>query len=278
MKWNADAFFAVGKTHTVCQDYARAELDPDMRPYIVVCDGCSSSPDTDFGARLLAAAAIHRMHADPDASLSSREEAILFRADATAGALGLPRTCLDATLLTATLASDGQVRVSMRGDGVVAGRLRDGTLVIHRVEHARGAPRYLSYDLDQDRLADYRAQFGDVSSVASFSTHGPDRAWSPDTQFNDHPDDWVFPADRFDLVVLLSDGASSFQRVVETSTSRSLETVPLEDVVAQILDIKGFAGAFLKRRCHKFLTKFCAERRWQHADDFSAAAIWTETP
>ncbi|HYO91642.1 MAG TPA: hypothetical protein VEQ40_08400, partial [Pyrinomonadaceae bacterium] len=64
---NADSAFLIGATHAVCQDYAVAgNGTPDERaavsnlqanPYVILSDGCSSSPDTDIGARLLVKAA-----------------------------------------------------------------------------------------------------------------------------------------------------------------------------------------------------------------------------
>ena len=57
----ADAHFSIGKTHRVCEDYARAGLLPDGRAFAIVSDGCSSSPDTDFGSRLMTIAAQERM-------------------------------------------------------------------------------------------------------------------------------------------------------------------------------------------------------------------------
>ena len=48
----ADCAFAAGRGHDVCQDYAAAGGGAD-EPYAILADGCSTSPDTDVGARLL---------------------------------------------------------------------------------------------------------------------------------------------------------------------------------------------------------------------------------
>ena len=74
--------------------------------------------------------------------------------------------------------------------------------------------------------------------------------------------------------MVLSDGVQTFQRVVRTGTSKTLEDVPIEEVVDQLLKIKGTKGEFVTRRCQKFMNKFCIKNEWQHSDDFSAAAIW----
>lgn len=287
-KSNSDAFFAIGRTHMVCQDYACAGKDVEGLPYAALCDGCSTSPDSDFGARLLAAAATHRLHSLPvHESVEGHEHEILERADQAAGVLGLPRHCLDATLLTARYATNEEgepgVRVSLRGDGVVAVRLRDGRFHFYQVEHRRGAPFYLSYDLEPRRRAAYRDEFGDEAFCRLYTSTWavrPRDGWIPEATaiFSGRADDWFFHAAEYDLVVLMSDGVSSFQRAVGTETSISLESVPVELVVAQVVAVKGTVGRFLQRRCHKFLTKYCEDNGWRHTDDFSAAAIWMDEP
>ena len=47
---NANCAINIGSTHALCQDYALARNDG---PYVILSDGCSSSPDTDVGSRLL---------------------------------------------------------------------------------------------------------------------------------------------------------------------------------------------------------------------------------
>ena len=265
MKFSVDAFFTLGKTHAVCQDYARATVSSG-RAFAVLCDGCSHSPDTDYGARLLAASAA--MEIDP------RGDKVILRAGRAARELGLPYEALDATLLTATGTPSG-VRVSVAGDGVVVARHRgEDRLVACIYQHPQNAPAYLSYQLDPVRRESYIAEFG-AETIVKTSRRSAEGPWCQvDTA--DEGLDVVFPARLFDLVMLLSDGAQSFQRVVETRTSRHAEPVPLESVIDQLVQIKSFAGSFMQRRCHGFLSRFCVEHRWQHTDDFSAAAIFME--
>ena len=44
----SDSYFKIGKTHLICQDYAL-----HSEGHISLSDGCSSSPNTDIGSRLL---------------------------------------------------------------------------------------------------------------------------------------------------------------------------------------------------------------------------------
>lgn len=275
MKYNADSFFTIGKSHTVCQDYARTGSQRgDGMPFAVLCDGCSASPDSDMGARFLALAAASEIQTGEEESISLFNHYTLKRASASLGYYGLPLRALDATLLTAQVEHEhSRVRVRVQGDGVVVCRKRTGFWDMWLVEHPQGAPRYLSYDQEPNRLTGYRHEFGEETlvNVYSFTEEGRYLQKSSECQGNV---EFFAPAEEYDLVLLLSDGVSSFQQLVATNTSRHLTGVPAEEVISHLLKIKSFTGQFLQRRCRSFLTKFCTEHNWQHYDDFSAAAIW----
>lgn len=279
MKTNADAFFSIGKTHMVCQDYAKAGLQHGF-PYALVSDGCSSSPNTDIGARLLTSTAAFNMRwiTAGVCSFEEQEPYILQAAQQALWPLGLDLKSLDATLVAAYWSPEEEgIRVSMRGDGVVVARDREGHWGFWTVDHERNAPRYMSYDLDPQRLERYKQKFGDKCQSTPYSSSN---GWAPagSLPYQGHPPDWFFEAEFFDLVMVLSDGVHTFQRVVDTGTSRTLVDVPVKKVIEQLLQIKGTKGKFLQRRCHKFLNTFCPLNGWQHADDFSAAAIWMGEP
>jgi hypothetical protein len=53
---NANHYFSIGKDHAICQDYAISKLI-NNGGCAILSDGCSSSPSTDIGSRLLAMAA-----------------------------------------------------------------------------------------------------------------------------------------------------------------------------------------------------------------------------
>ena len=53
---NTDGAFYIGTTHEVCQDYCMAENDA-----IVVSDGCSGSPGTDMGSRVLSITTMNKI-------------------------------------------------------------------------------------------------------------------------------------------------------------------------------------------------------------------------
>ena len=173
---HADCAFRIGKTHLVCQDYAL--VGTGEFPCVLLADGCSGSPETDFGARLLVRSALPlidilfdvpdtaategNMEEDSSAhsvsSFSSLFSARLKQyhldtikaARCHAAALGLPDTALDATLLT--LATHGENWfASLFGDGVVVAKNRSGVLEITVVSYPGGYPYYINYEADPAR-------------------------------------------------------------------------------------------------------------------------------
>src|SRR5689334_13151177 len=123
---NSDCGFCIGDTHVVCQDYATAHGGECA--YAILADGCSSSPDTDIGARLLVKSAgavleafAHDFVQDTDRALGRYYSAVLAKARAHAKRMELDRECLDATLLT-LIASQSHWFAGVYGDGVLAAR------------------------------------------------------------------------------------------------------------------------------------------------------------
>ena len=265
---NADAIFHMGKPHTVCQDYARAGKTQDGRVYALLSDGCSSSPDTDIGARLLVLAAEH------DISPPNRwalDPTVIELADRYLTMGGLKRNCLDATIIS--LVQQGMARLdvtaSIAGDGVIAAIQHDGKLRVWDIAFPSGAPGYLTYFLDLDRQAVYKNGHG--KRILTETIDGEMGTVIEDSVFNENG--WIrefcFVTEQFRAIFAFTDGVHSFQREIGTG----LEPVPMLEVVKQLTAIKGFAGNFMGRRAHAFLNKFCRDNKWQHNDDLGCIAI-----
>ncbi len=270
----SDACFRMGSTHAICQDYAIAGAHQGA-PYAILSDGCSGlpiegepgSPYTDFGSRFLARAAwlslIHRGE-------RFDERAIIERAGMMAHNAYFQRPALDATLLAA-IQRDRSVTVYQAGDGVVAARHRiTKQLSYTTLKFDENMPFYLNYLRSQGAMVEFLAKCKAVTVTSGIQIApgqwtetnvevplGPDSSPVRRHDFND----------EYDLVLIMSDGAESFQ-------TQDNQPVPLTDVLEQLLAIKGFEGEFLTRRCTRFLTKFCAEKRWKHTDDLSVAGIY----
>ena len=261
---NTDSYFAIGKSHTVCEDYALSGEN-----YVIVSDGCSGSPDTDFGARLLAKVCEQEILTS---GLNYSEEAVIYKADAMADHIGLPRQCLDATLITACAGDDNFVDVRMFGDGAVIILDKDMLLTYHTISYKHNAPAYLSYRLDPERARLYLKKSEDgLSGGIDYGAYGEtkhDFIW--DHGLDCHK--WRFRKDDTKLVIIASDGIESFMYPKVSGTTKKLENIGLLSVLLWLTEIKGFKGKFLERRCKRFLKEATAEG-WQHNDDFSLAAI-----
>lgn len=254
---NTDAFFTMGREHTVCQDYALAGPD-----FIAVSDGCSQSTHSDFGARFMC-----RMAAIHGPGLAAAEAAKLFEP------LRLHIDALNATLLFAKMSQDAQwVDESIHGDGVIAARFRDpahGKRLIISRSFPSGAPLYPSYDLTPERRAQYHAEYGTEVVTLNETTHRSD-SWAQTIGDGAGVAAFSSQVELFDLVLLLSDGALSFRR---PAADGGTEAVPLNEIVDAMLDIKTNDGNFIVRRAKRFL-RDVGRLGWFHNDDFAVAAMY----
>lgn len=241
MELVADCFTRRGRGKRACADAVAV-----AGGRLTLSDGCSSSPDTDLGARLLV-----------------RAGGDVAQAIAWAAALDLPIDALDATCLTADADEDG-VRVAVQGDGVIAARSHDGRIDVWRVEFASNAPAYPTLAHDPDRLAAWRERFGDARSV-----HGPDGV----EQRHGHDAlTWRLGWDTYDRVALFSDGICALDALVESETGRVFQPVPCGDAIAELLAVPHPRGAFVERRVRRLFDR----TGWRAGDDF-AMGMWACT-
>ena len=259
-----DCFFSLAKTHIVCQDYAAVGAEP--LPHLVVCDGCSSSPDTDIGARLIAKSAQkalrHALGAE-NAALPSYQAfgaATLANAVTAADCLALPRSALDATLVVAVLRQE-IITVFMYGDGYLAAVTPSGDIERVGVAFAGNMPYYLNYWSDEPRKSLYAPQPEDGRQAITMTTNR-----TRDVLPHDAPLKWTFPADQYRLIALLSDGVSAF---CQQETNQPL---PVEYVLRDLLAYKTTTGEFVKRRAKRLLKEYEKQGIFP-ADDVAVAAI-----
>ncbi|MCC2672541.1 MAG: hypothetical protein K0Q72_5013 [Armatimonadetes bacterium] len=263
---NADCGFRLGSRHTVCQDYAVA--GGGGAAYVILADGCSSSPDTDIGARLVVKAAERQFLESGDLPDPER---VIRQALPLAADLGLAPECLDATLLSAVVTGD-QWSAALCGDGVLAWQDRQGRIHVRSVSYSGGYPDYPSYLCDAARRRTFEALPDNRRTV---------ERWVLEPSGQAHQDPASCSASgayresgsvaEVAWLALLSDGAASFlQRPREgDGTARP---VSLPDVLRELLAFKSFPGVFVQRRLARFAQR-CAERAWSHQDDLSLAAI-----
>ena len=263
----ADAYFAIGARHDVCQDYALAGVavgdTGSVGGWALVSDGCSSSPLSDFGARLLATAASRALDRLDGANDSIAASLVLAHAAEMADALAISHHSLDATLCYLRQSRDA-AHAHIIGDGVVAARRRDGAIEAWHVSDSHSAPAYLSYMLDDKRLAAYLAQHGarTIEHYLDGRLLSRDSHHLRDAPYAVHV---TLPSSDYALAMVLSDGAASFHEGVDP--------VPLCDVLAPLMAFKSHRGRFVTRRMRRFLKREASRRGWRHDDDIAAAAV-----
>ncbi len=242
---SCDAFFQQGPHHP-CQDYAlaaRVRRPNRELACAVLADGCSASPHSDVGARILCFALLKALRHEA----GDLQAAVLDAAAATQAAMGLPSECLDATLLG--LACDGeQLQVMAWGDGMLCLPSPLGGAI--EIQYPSGAPYYLSYELDRNRKKQYLKEFGDelvVGEERRSASSGA--AFYASFELGDEPV----------TAAILSDGIASFP-------------TELSEVFPRFTEFKNVHGQFVQRRFRRAMRE-CKREALIAQDDLACAAI-----
>lgn len=271
-----DTFFTIGKTHTICQDYA--EHAPD---HVIVCDGCSTAPESNVGAVLLSRAAKLFLRKFPFRDTEHFTQSTLTTAYAYARAMELHEDSLLATLLMAKRI-DNNLKAVVAGDGIVAARYR-GTSKWKVVEYTfiSGAPFYLRYTLDPAVEQHYVNTFGttvrqrviEIDCTTQDVKESFSILFSKKEEGSMGPYTLDFPLAEYDAVAVITDGGSSFLKTETGKTSKQPVNVPLHTILLEVLNFKNYAGAFVQRRCKAAFKKFHEENNF-NSDDFSIGVLY----
>lgn len=264
---NTDRFFAIGSTHETCEDYAiSGTLDNEIL-YAIVCDGCSSADDVDFGARMLALSARELLRIKPDqVSYEQFARLVARRADIASAVFPLlDPDFLDATLLIAWV-EKGILTMFMFGDGLFLHKSGDLINCVHvnyevEIDGAiRPAPDYISYYLDGRREV-YGALKGE--KIVYCGPPGEGGITYREKLFT--PVMVRTPVRPGDFILLTSDGIDSFRTPDDTNLT-------WQSLVPELIGFKTHGGVFVQRRVQAMLHKLQKDLV-RHADDFSVAAI-----
>lgn len=286
-----DCFFTQGTRHVVCEDYTTHNDDT-----IIVCDGCSSSPDTDFGARILARLSLSQISTfgslDPELMSKTVEKAILSIPT-------LSTKAADATLLSAKVSRDDTVSVKVFGDGVVV-KIDKDDVSVYVFDHETGAPGYISYFASETRkngyikssegkkrilkryeytkeslqklVEEYLAYIEQISAKEAVS--GDFEVPEP-AQESSHENLGALNLEfnKPEAILLFSDGLETFNATVDLGGGQVQKLrVPIPVVLGYLLNIKKVKNQnYMTRRARKFLTR---DVTWKPYDDFSVASIW----
>lgn len=279
----SDSTFYIGTTHKVCEDYA---VNRDN--IIVVSDGCSSSPNTDIGARIVCECAKEYSREN-----RIKKIVIMYRAKQIINIMDVPKRALDVTLLTA-FEEDNKIIIKTIGDGNIIFKTKDGILHVISMSYARSAPYYMNYiyyhedDAAWENIPnnDYTIEYSTIKcnkkeeDCYSITTHGaPNGGISTlnnmpncDFYFSKKENNIALDKENIEWVALSSDGLNSFYERIETETSIANESIWYINVIIELLKINNIKGQFVQRRINKF-RKTCAKKNWHNADDVSLAIL-----
>jgi len=276
---NADGVFSIGATHAVCQDYVIAGNGAgscgsrDAGPYVILSDGCSSSPDTDIGARLLVRAMDQIWIGAPNEKLEELHREAARTALGWAELIGVPAEAVDATLLSAHVRGD-ELIVACSGDGVIVLESRAGVLDVYAISSPSGYPFYPAYVHQPERLAEMIDNRRSIKELKHFRRDSAQAEFALVAVTTSESLTEVFTRNVVDYkyVGVASDGLNSFFRTQPSPHGKRLEPVCLVDVLSQFWSFKNSHGAFVERRVKKF-KKDAEARSWDHADDLSLGVI-----
>ena len=268
---NANHHFEIGKGHIVCEDYATSGVVANGA-YAILCDGCSSSPDVDFGARALALSAKRtlsiggtEMNYDLFGKITIRHLEHIGDTFPT-----LDPRALDATLLVTWVKGD-TFTAHMYGDGIFFHKTAS-TLRFVYVDFETNTPAYLSYYLDKLRLKEYEEKVQGSKHVfdVSYYMGGPDEQPRDPIEVESYinpfaPVTFKGKVSEGDIIAISSDGLTQFKRGDGSSI--------LWDAIARdMIDFKSLPGVFVQRRL-SFLERQWKKEQITHLDDVSMAAI-----
>ena len=259
-----DTFLKIGDQHKVCEDYIIEGFLPV--PFIILADGCSSSRDTEMGARILCHLAKQYLYYrgcdlyNPD--YRKMGSWIIHNAELTVRHLGLRVECLDATLIV-SYELDNTVYVHIYGDGAVVTKDDRGVIQIDHVEFTNNAPYYLSYLIDEFRDEIYHEN---KNRKSIHITHQNGHVTSY-TKAYDSKTVLKYHLDRYPTIFICSDGISSF--IKKDPSQRDI--LKPHEVLPDMMAFKNIKGEFLKRRLKRAL-KDLDSQGITHYDDLSIGA------
>lgn len=275
MKIHIDHLLKIGKIHEVCEDYIVSGYDPV--PYIILSDGCSSSKDTDVGARILCHRArqyLQRCEIPLD-SINEIEMGnyIIWSSKLATDLLGLDITALDATLIIA-YCYNNMLKVIIYGDGTIISTQKN-CIKIETIDYTKNTPYYLSYSLDRERKDIYHDN-KIIKTVEQYYSSGDleNDSLVVGTQKYDkeYVRTYLIKPDKDKTILICSDGISSFLNREQS------EFLHFRNFIDDFISFKTLKGEFLKRRLLSkkgAITKL-EQQGYEHVDDLSIGAFVIE--
>lgn len=280
---NTNAYYEIGSSHRVCEDYALSGIHEDMA-YAIVSDGCSSSKDSDVGARLLSHIAkgilIYLKGRDLIGSASFQDifrELVIRKSLEVKQSLGLSVDIFDATLLVSTVYGNKATCLGW-GDGFFIFVTGDRHIVAHEAKFTTGAPYYISYEMSPSKKEAYQRQYGEGKIIVSNHVINPDMTvLTQDSELDLMYNCSIYKeafASGFKFIALSSDGLSTYQDDPKYNRPEGEEKTEYkaENIIPLVTAYKSIAGEFVVRRMQR-MKEDLEKNHVIHFDDISCATI-----
>lgn len=256
-----DSHYTIGSTHQYCQDYADSGERGDF-VYACISDGCSSSKDSDIGARWLCKS----FPVDwviGQGEMSGVENTLLNSIRYSYPSGIFDQQSLDATLLGLVYDKiTDKLHIHAWGDGQIYLKYKTGITHLFNISYKTNAPYYLSYRLN-GKTEQYEKEFGTEYAAIKETIEGTTEKTELVTLRAKNFFKVIEDASKvLDFAAVMSDGVESF---LPNGASKELAQT-------EFLNFKSLNGEFVKRRFQGF-KRYCAKNAVTHYDDLSLAAI-----
>lgn len=277
---SVDSHYVIGSSHIVCEDYTLSgniiDNNESKIPYIILCDGCSSAPNTDVGSRINANAvklSIKQIIMDiTNPSLEYIEDLIKLNIQFQLDAGGLSIDTAMSTILFAYVYRN-KLYIYVRGDGMCKLLIdnEDLTQTTQLIDfsYTSGAPNYLAYELNNLK-SKYKSEFPGVFNMTYQSDMMMNGVLAKDI-------DYVY-YDIIDLVDVsvrqisfTSDGIHSFRANPKITTVND-DFLKMDKLINAATTYGSPIGDFVKRRLMR-MEQENIRNGIIHTDDFSVATM-----
>jgi hypothetical protein len=265
---NSDYIYTIGNSHKTCDDFAYSYTDNGIN-LSIVSDGCSSSRNSDIGARLICSKILDSLcswnnlmkQGNVNEIIENCFEIIFNKYHKIYGDY-----FLDCTIIT-SITDNLHTVVYLIGDGCILCKYNNGTETYFNTEFENNAPAYMSYVLNTERqnaYLDFSRYYEETLITRSINKIDI----STETKTENKTMDGIpvrsysFSHNEVKYLMLFTDGINSF-----TDKSKDLSYYG-----HKMLDVKNENGVFLQRQIQG-ICRHEKETGNIHDDDFSGIAL-----
>jgi len=251
-----DSFYSNGKLHGhKGEDYAIHGED-----YFIICDGCSSSKNSDLVARIQAYTAVKYINT----LICSENYELIAKCIGNDIKSILSNLMLYDTIPLSTLIIGFKYKdyftVIVYGDGVLTYKYNNSEQRIITIDYNNNAPFYPYYYSDKHLIDQYKTRYPDVEKEVC------DNEFITIANCNgiEKPEAFDFLIEDLEYLFMFSDGIQDF--------SKRNEKIDLKSAINSFVEMKNTNGAFIQRRCKRQLKEFEKDGIFPN-DDFSMAGF-----